>query len=199
MADFILTDDVTAAGAIASNPGTYTRYPQKLGGLHTALSGRRIWDHIGVQYTLVLQWNFSDDSQYEDLEAYLYSSSVLYFSDFDNPKSVESNTLASGGASENITMSDYYALDGDSDVVEVYNVTTTTVLVKDTTYTLNADKVTIAILNQSAADVIRVTYHAYFECVLVSLTNTFKGGDPDDGSRKKQLTAVLHTLTERIG
>lgn len=79
--------------ALLSDPDSYERLPEKIGGIHQTLSGRRVYDMKAIHYKFGLGWDYFDSTQYELLRELFYSDELIYFDDGDVPPLIESEKI----------------------------------------------------------------------------------------------------------
>jgi hypothetical protein len=90
----ILIDNVEfITNTITDEPDRYNRTPQRVGHMHTTLSGRRVFDLRSIHYRIRMGWNVCSEAQYGALEGLYYSDQVLYFDDGDVPPVSESEVV----------------------------------------------------------------------------------------------------------
>lgn len=85
-------------------------------------------------------------------------------------------------------------LDISGDVIWVKNITQGTTLVKDTDYTIAADRRSVTVSGQTSGDKIEVKYNRYFEVMFSSIPEEWCNRDTD--SRERRIEVALETLSE---
>jgi len=85
-------------------------------------------------------------------------------------------------------------LNENDDVMWVKNLTQGTVLVKNTDYTITADRRSVTVSGQTSGDKIEVKYNRYFEVMFGSLPEEWLNRDADTDDR--DINIVLETLSE---